>query len=98
MEGAGKLVWLDKIEIIHKNYKQKLHNELIDVLQQKGVSWMKENVLLEGKPFLTQMVDILWRLDGHHGKFAAQSCLVYDVFSIFQTTMYHRIINERGLT
>ena len=98
MEGAGKLVWPDKIEIICKNNKQKLHNDLIDLLQQKELGWMKENVLSEGKPFVTQLVDILWQLDGHHDKLAAQSCPIPDLFSSIKTITYQRIINERGPT
>ena len=37
MEGAGKLVLPDKIEIIHKNNKQKLYNDFIDLLQKQGL-------------------------------------------------------------
>jgi len=84
MEGAVKLVCPDKIDIIRKNNKQKLHNDLIDSLQQKGLGWMKENVLSKGKPFVTQLVDILWQLDGHHEKLAAQSCPIPDLFSTYQ--------------
>jgi len=84
MEGAVKLVCPDKIDIILKNNKQKLHNDLIDSLQQKGLGWMKENVLSKGKPFVTQLVHILWQLDGHHEKLAAQSCPIPDLFSTYQ--------------
>ena len=76
MEGAVKLVFPDKIDIIWKNNKQKLHNDLIDSLQQKGLS--------KGKPFVTQLVHILWQLDGHHEKLAAQSCPIPDLFSTYQ--------------
>ena len=34
MEEAGKLVCLDKIEIIRKNNKLKLYNDIIDLLQK----------------------------------------------------------------
>jgi len=41
MEGAGKFFLLDKIVIT-----------FIDLLQQRGLDWMKKNVLSEGKPFV----------------------------------------------
>ena len=84
MEEAGKLVWPDKVEISRKNNKQKLYNDVIDLLQQNGLGWMKQNVLSEGRPFILQLVDILWQLDGHHEKLAAQSCAVPDIFASFQ--------------
>ena len=42
---------------------------------------MKENVLSE---FVAQLVDILWQLDGHHERLAAQSCSIPDLFSIIK--------------
>ena len=36
MEGAGKIVLPDKIEIVCKNNKQKLYNDFIDLLQKTG--------------------------------------------------------------
>ena len=36
MEGAGKFVLPDKIEIVCKNNKQKLYNDFIDLLQKTG--------------------------------------------------------------
>ena len=50
----------------------------------KGSGWTKENVLSVGKPFVTQLGDILWQLDGHHEKLAAQQCAVPTMFSEFQ--------------
>ena len=84
MEEAGKIVWPDKIEILRKNNKQKLHNDLIDLLKQNGLGWTKQNVLSEGRPFILQLVEILWQLDGHHEKLAAQSCAIPDIFASFQ--------------
>ena len=41
-------------------------------------------MLSVGKPFVTQLGDILWQLDGHHEKLAAQQCAVPTMFSEFQ--------------
>ena len=84
MEEAGKLVCPDKIEIIRKNNKQKLYNYVIDLLQKNELGWSKDMVLSQGKPFVSQLVDVLWQLDGHHEKLAAQSCAIPEIFAQFQ--------------
>ena len=37
------------------------------------MGWTKQNVLSEGRPFVLQLTDILWQLDGHHEKLSAQA-------------------------
>ena len=47
---------------------------MIELLQEKNMRWTKQNVLSEGRPFVLQLTDILWQLDGHHEKFTTQTC------------------------
>lgn len=54
------MVWPEKHEIARKNNQQKFHNDLIDLLQEKNMGWMKQNVLSEGRPFVLQLTNILW--------------------------------------
>ena len=54
MEEAGKLACPDKIEIIRKNNKQKLYNDIIDLLQQNKLEWSKDMVLSQDKLFVSQ--------------------------------------------
>ena len=84
MKEAGRLQWPEKYDVTRKNNRQKLHNDLIDCLQEKELGWSKENVLSAGKPFVTQLGEILWRLDGHHEKLAAQQCAIPSTFLQFQ--------------
>ena len=81
---AGRQMWPDKYELTRSNNRQKLHNDIIEYLRAKELGWSKENVLSAGKPFVTQLGDILWRLDGHHDKLAAQQCAVPSIFFGFQ--------------
>jgi len=41
MAEAGWLVWPEKYEIVYKNNWQKLHNDIMELLQEKNLSWMK---------------------------------------------------------
>ena len=83
MRNAGQLMWPDKYDNSRKTQRHQLHNDLIDFLQEKGLGCHKENVLSAGKPFVTQLVDVLWQVDGHHPKLAAQQCEVPSLFSVF---------------
>ena len=38
MSEAGRLIWPEKYEISRKNNRQKLHNDLIGLLQKKNMS------------------------------------------------------------
>ena len=79
MNEAGRLMWPDTYDLPRKNNRQQLQNDIIRFLRDKKLGWAKENVLSAGKPFVTQLGDILWRLDGHHGKLAAQQCTIPSV-------------------
>ena len=54
MYEAGRLVWPEKYEIVRKNNRQKLHNDVIELLQEKNMRWTKQNVLSKGRPFVLQ--------------------------------------------
>ena len=80
MSEAGRLIWPEKYEIARKNNRQKIHSNLIGLLQEKNMGWTKQNVLSEGRPFVLQLTDILWQLDGHHEKLSAQACPIPSKF------------------
>jgi len=84
MEEAGKHVCPEKVDIVCKYNKQKLFNDVIDFLLKNKLGWTKDSVLSQGKSFASQLEDILWQLDGHHEKLAAQSCAIPEMFSRFQ--------------
>jgi len=90
MEEAGKLVCLEKVDIIYQN-KQKLYNDVIDYLLKNKLGWTKDSVLSLGKLFVSQLVKILWQLEGHHEKMAAHSCAIPAGFRI---TMFKKITSK----
>ena len=58
---------------------------MIELLQEKNMGWTKQSVLSEGRegrPFVQQLTDILWQLDGYHDKLATQTCPVPDFFEV----------------
>ena len=48
------------------NQKQKLHNDVIGLFEEKQLKWKQMEVAGIGNSFLRVMVDTLWYLDGHH--------------------------------
>ena len=71
-------MWPEKYKIARKNNQQKLHNDVIELLQEKNIGWLKQNVLSEGRPFVLQ----LWKLDGHHEKFTTQTGPIPEFFEV----------------
>ena len=59
MSEAGRLIWPEKYKIARKINRQKLHNNLIKLLQEKNMGWTKQNFLSKGRPFVLQLTDIL---------------------------------------
>ena len=47
------------------NQKQKLHNDVIDFLPRREISWKPNEVDCVGKVFLKVLVDTSWSIDGH---------------------------------
>jgi len=94
MSEVGRLVWPEKYKNVCKNNRQKLYNDIIELLQEKNLGWTKQNVLSEGRPFVMQLSDIIWQLDGHHEKFAMQTCPVPEFFQCFKNTICLRATNE----
>ena len=92
---AGRLIWPEKYKIARKINRQKLHNNLIKLLQEKNVGWTKQNFLSKGRPFVLQLTDILWRLDGHHGKLSTQACPIPEFFRSFKNIMCQRATSEK---
>lgn len=82
MRAAGRLKWPDKYDVgACKNNRHKLHNDLIDFFQKKRVGVDKRKCAFCWKAFCNA---VLWQLDGHHAKLAAQQCAVPSILSEFQ--------------
>ena len=62
----------------------------MELLQEKNMRWTKQNVLSEGIPFVLQLTDILWQLDGHHEKLSTQACPIPEYFQSFKNIMCQR--------
>ena len=74
-----------------------MYNDLIELLQEKNMGWMKQNVLFEGRPFVfvLQLTDFFWQLDGHHEKLSAQACQIPEFFQSFKNIMCQRATSEK---
>ena len=59
------------------NKKDKLYNMIV----KKNLGWM--DPLKYGKPFVVDLCNLLWFIDGHHDVFASRSCPTPLFFSTF---------------
>lgn len=50
------------------NKKDELFNDLVDLFEEKGWTWVDGGNTL-GKSFLSKLWDVLWYIDGHHAAF-----------------------------
>ena len=64
-----------------KNKKDKLYNTIVKKLSEKNLGWM--DPLKYGKPFVVDLCNLLWFIDGHHDVFASRSCPIPLFFSTF---------------
>ena len=66
-----------------KTMKQRLHNDMLSLLSEKGLKWRGDEVFNVGLAFLRAIVDSLWIIDGHHDVFALRSIEIPSVFHPF---------------
>ena len=64
-----------------RNRKDELYNSVIQQLSENGLGWHEP--LKYGKPFVSDLCDLLWFIDGHHAVFLSRSCPIPAVFSKF---------------
>ena len=82
MSARTEVVWPETFDA--RNKKLALKNDLIAFFKQKGQGWGHHNVESHGKPFINNLGDALWYIDGHWQKFASRSKPMPDLFSAFQ--------------
>ena len=72
----------DKIDAPRTN-KQKLRNDLITFLTDKGCKWRSSEVSSFGINFMSALTDMLWEIDGRHHVFSNQGYSIPSIFSKF---------------
>ena len=55
-----------------------MYNAIIQLCSNK---WFWEEPERYGKPFVMDLCNIPWYIDGHHGVFSSRSCSIPDIFS-----------------
>ena len=69
-------------KITEKNRKDKLYNDLICLLDGKGLKW-SDGEVSSGKSFLSTQMSVLWYIDGHE-TLSSRGCSIPDLFRSFQ--------------
>ena len=64
-----------------QNQKDKLFNDLIDLLEVKQLFYSLAES--SGHSLVKVLTDLLWHIDGHHATFSDQSCAIPLVFANF---------------
>ena len=64
-----------------RNRKDELYNSVVQQLSVDGLGWHEP--LKYGKPFITDLCNLLWFIDGHHDVFRSRSCTIPTYFSKF---------------
>ena len=65
-----------------RNKKDELFNDLVDLFEGNGWTWVDSGNTL-GKSFLLKLRDVLWYVDGHHAAFENRSFPIPEVFKQF---------------
>ena len=73
---ASRTLTLPNKIIQIKNKKQQLYNDLIEHLESNNIMWYADEVADDGEKFLTDMVDLLWYIDGHHDDLTTEINLI----------------------
>ena len=63
-----------------KTRKDRLYNEVIKFLANNNVGWCDPEF---GKPFICDLSNVLWYIDGHHEVLASRSCPIPSLFKSF---------------
>uniref|UniRef100_A0A1X7SEY3 Uncharacterized protein n=1 Tax=Amphimedon queenslandica TaxID=400682 RepID=A0A1X7SEY3_AMPQE len=63
-----------------KTRKDRLYNEIVKFLANNNVGWCDPEF---GKPFICDLCNVLWYVDGHHEVLASRSCPIPSLFKSF---------------
>ena len=63
-----------------KTRKDRLYNEIVKFLANNNVGWYDPQY---GKPFISDLCNVLWYVDGHHEVLASRSCPIPSLFKSF---------------
>ena len=75
---------LELIQIVERNKKNKLHNDIVQVLASKGLSFLNQDeVKSSGMKLVCLLCEIFWYIDGHHHAFQSRSVSVPKDFECF---------------
>ena len=66
-----------------KNRKQKLRNDILDLLDQNNVAFKHCEVTSVGEQIIQALTNTLWYVDGHHEVLKSRACEVPSVFGGF---------------
>ena len=66
-----------------KTGKQKLQNDVIGFLKDKGCVWQGSEIENSGKSLIRTLVDVFWSIDGHHDTFSSRTCPIPALFHCF---------------
>ena len=69
-------------KIDSRNKKDELFNDLVDLFEANGRTWVDGGNML-GKSFLLKLRDVLWYIDGHHAAFENCSFPILEIFKQF---------------
>ena len=80
LENNSSCMYVEPVR--QRNKKDKLYNDLTDLLKKYNASFRDDEVHL-GKQLVTTLRDILWHIDGHHYVLAQRATAVPEFFSSF---------------
>ena len=69
--------------IVEKNKNDQLFNDLIALLDSKGLKWA-EGEVNSGKSFVITLTSVPWYIDGHEDALASLGCMIPDLFRPFK--------------
>lgn len=81
-DGSDDMKLLPSIIAEPKNRKEKLYNDIISFLSESQLGWINDPAQY-GKPFVTELCNVLWFVDGHHGVLSSRSCPIPSLFTRF---------------
>ena len=63
--------------------KQKLFNDFVNFLAEKGLRWRGDEVQTTGTACVRAIVEALWAIDGHHSVFESRNVIIPQAFHVF---------------
>ena len=67
--------------IKEKTRKDRMYNEILKFFSKHGLKWYDPEKY--GRPFVGDLCNVLWYIDGHHDVFASRSCHIPPIFTHF---------------